>query len=197
MGAGQQALMATAVPGGGITDVTDDFNRTDSAVSLGTSTSGHLWTAQVGTWGINSNQGYCPTLSAGIGDATVDYGSIDCTLEVTFSTVARPMGVVLRWEDSSNYIRVRIRIIATVHRTEMHVINGGIQGANLISVDGVVWASGDVMKVVVSGQSLEVFRNGSSIGSITHTQVDDVTGTNHGIYTESTASRFDDFSITP
>lgn len=182
---------------GGIPNVTDDFNRTDSAVSLGTSTSGHLWTAQVGTGGISSNQAYFPVLSGGVAYATVPYGSVDCTLEVTFSTVARPMGVNLRWEDSSNFIRVRIRVIATIHRTEMHVINGGIQGANLISVDGVVWGNGDVMRVILSGQSLNVLRNGSSIGSITHTQVDDVTGTNHGIYTESTASRFDDFSITP
>jgi len=40
----------------------DAFTRADSVSTLGSS-----WNADVGTWGISSNQAYAPTLSGGVG----------------------------------------------------------------------------------------------------------------------------------
>lgn len=187
-----------AFASGGVSDVTDDFNRADSTTTLNTASDGiHTWNAQVGTWGINTNRGYCPTLSGGIGVASVNYGSRDATLEVAFATVARPLGVVMGLEDSDDYLRVQARIIATVHRTEVHILTAGVPGAALITVDGVVWADGDVMKVVLGpGDFVEVFRNGSSMGSSSASQLSGVTGVEHGLFSGNTSARFDDLSIT-
>jgi hypothetical protein len=166
---------------------------------MGTSTSGHLWTSDGGTWGIISNTAYCPTLSGGVGRTTVDYGNRDCTLQVTISTVARPFGVWLGYDgvDLLTQIQIRCFIIATIHRTQFSLLRNGETTIQLITVDGVVWGNGDVLKVVLSGNSLDILRNGSSIGSTTDSRIGGVTGTHHGLRAETTAVRFDDFSITP
>lgn len=184
---------------GGVSDVTDTFNRADDASSLGTASDGvHLWTAETGTWGITSNTGYCPTLSGGLGYATVDYGARDCTLQVTISTVNRPFGVILGWEGTAaDVIRIRCFIIATVHRIQIQLFRTGQTGLNFGTVDGTVWANDDVMKVVLSGSSVSVYRNNVLLTSATDARFNDITGTKHGLYTEITTVRFEDFSITP
>ena len=47
----------------------DNFNRADSTTTLGAN-----WTAAIGTWGIFSNEAYCPTPSSSIG--SVFYSAI-------------------------------------------------------------------------------------------------------------------------
>lgn len=185
--------------GGGVTNVTDNFNRADDASSMGTASDGvHVWTAHTGTWGISSNQAYCPTLSGGLGYATVDYGARDCTLQVTIPTVNRPFGVVLAWEGTAaDTIRIRCFIIATVHRIQIQLFETGQTSLNFGTVDGVVWANGDVMKVVLSGSTVSVYRNNVLVTSATDARFTHSSGTRHGLYTEITTVRFDDFSITP
>lgn len=183
----------------GPSNVTDDFNRADNASLLGTASDGvHAWTAETGTWGVQSNQGYCPTLSGGLGYATVDYGARDCTLQVTIPTVNRPFGVILGWEGTAaDVIRIRCFIIATVHRIQIQLFRTGQSNLNLGTVDGTVWANGDVMKVVVSGSTVSVYRNNVLVTSATDARFNDITGTKHGLYTEITTVRFDDLSIAP
>lgn len=180
---------------GGVSNVTDDFNRADSTTSLGTASDGvHAWTAQLGTWGINSNQGYCPTLSGGGGRATVNYGARDCTLQFTTKVAASNWGATLAYESATDNIRVRYETAFT--RIKLTLNRNGFASVDLINVPG-AWANNDVLKVVLTGNSATVFKNGSSIGTITDARLADATGTEHGLYTESTASRFEDLSITP
>lgn len=183
----------------GVTDVTDDFNRADSAVSLGTSTSGHAWTADLGTWGISSNTAYCPTLSGGTGRATVNYGARDCTLEVTISTVQRPFGLVMGYAgDPLTQIQVRCFIIIGIHRTQFILLRNGESSLNLLTVDGEVWADGDVLGAELAGSTFKLFRNGVQIGTtVNDSRINDIVGTNHGLRAEITTVRFDNFSITP
>jgi hypothetical protein len=47
-----------------MTNVTDSFNRTDSASSLGTADSGQSWSQVAGTNGISSNQAYVVAATA-------------------------------------------------------------------------------------------------------------------------------------
>ena len=184
---------------GGVSNVTDDFNRADNASSMGTASDGvHVWTAETGTWGISSNQGYCPTLSGGLGYATVDYGARNCTLQFTIATVGRPFGAILGWEGTAaDMIRIRCEIIATVHRLTIQLFRTGEVTLPLNTVDGIVWANGDVMKVVLSGQTVDVLRNGVSVANANDARVNDITGTEHGLYAASTAARFENFSIVP
>ena len=185
---------------GGVSDVTDNFNRADSTTTLGTASDGvHVWTPETGTWGISSNQGYCPTLSGGLGYATVDYGARNCTLQFMIATVGRPFGAILGWEGTAaDMIRIRCEIIATVHRLTIQLFRTGQTSLNFGTIDGIVWADGDVMKVVLSGQTVTVFRNGVSVTSANDSRFNDITGTKHGLYASTvTTARFEDFSITP
>ena len=107
------------------------------------------------------------------------------------------MGMALGYTDSNNYLRIRIRIIASVHRLEVHTVIGGVF-TQLTSVDGTVWADGDTMKVVLGpGNFVEVFRNGVSLTSSTNAGLSSITGTKQGLYTEVTTCRFNNLSITP
>lgn len=196
MGAGQQALLGTgAAGGGGVANVTDDFNRADNASSLGTASDGiHSWTAQTGTWGINSNQGYCPTLSAGAGVATVDYGARDCTVQVTIKTLGGNWGFYVAYEGAADLIWVRYE--GTFSRIKVTLLRTGFASFDLINVSG-AWSANDILKFNLTGNTVTLYKNGASIGSQTDARVADATGTLHGLYTSSTAVRFDDFSIVP
>jgi hypothetical protein len=154
----------------------------------------HSWTAQLGTWGISSNQAYCPTLSGGAGIATVEYGDRDCTAEVTISTKTNnAQGLALAFTDIGNYFRVYFHVIVGVNRTRVEAL-----GTSYFSVvDGIPWASGDVLKVVLSGNSFQVFRNGSLVMSGTDSRIGNNAGTKQGLYVSNIATRFDDFSIVP
>ena len=86
-----------------VTRASDTFTRADSTTTLGTAETGGAWTAHVGTWGISSNQAYCPT-SAGLNIATVDTGYSDGFVTVTVTGVsAAGQRLVFRLSDSSNY----------------------------------------------------------------------------------------------
>lgn len=158
----------------------------------------HEWVVEIGTGGIQSNQAYFPVLVGGVAYATIDYGVRDCKLQFTIATVGRPFGAILGWEGTAaDMIRIRCEIIATVHRLTIQLFRTGQTTLALNTVDGIVWANGDVMKVVLSGQTVDVLRNGVSVASANDSRVNDITGTEHGLYAASTAARFEDFSITP
>ena len=171
--------------------VTDTFDRADSASTLNTASDGtHVWTPYLGTWGISSNQGYCPTLSGGGGIATVDAGIRNCTVEVTLSGLTSNFSGVMVCYDGVNGIFVFRRTILSTNRTTVNA-----SGLNFMVVDGVVWANGDVMKVVTAGNVVTVYHNNSLVGSANASRLGAFLGTQHGLYTTSTAHRFNDFSI--
>jgi hypothetical protein len=89
----------------------DNFNRGDSANDLTTSSSGHAWTNNGGTWGVASNQAAPSTADAGDGDtiATMDAGLANGTFSITIAVVpeaAEYVGVVFRLTDQENNLRV-------------------------------------------------------------------------------------------
>ena len=85
--------------------VSDSFNRANNALSLGSADTGQPWSAVVGTWGISSNQAYCPT-NVGNSIAVVDAGVSNGMVQVTTAViVGGDIGLVARLTDGSNYIR--------------------------------------------------------------------------------------------
>lgn len=81
----------------------DTFTRADHDTSLGTSTSGHVWTQQSGVWGIASNRAKCFSTS-GRCIATIETGVTEgkllFSLENTYNGGA---GIVWRYLDVDNY----------------------------------------------------------------------------------------------
>ena len=83
----------------------DLFTRADSAVSLGTSTSGVAWTADGGTFGISTNRGYQPG-NTGFARAWVP-GVADGIVESDITIGAsKNVGLMVRRQDANNFIRV-------------------------------------------------------------------------------------------
>lgn len=79
---------------------TDNFNRADSATSLGS-----LWTARSGVWGIISNKAYL-TASATRAVATVEAYSSDHEVSAILSGNNNAQGLTVRYLDENNFYRL-------------------------------------------------------------------------------------------
>lgn len=182
-----------------MTNRTDNFNRTDSALTINSpSDGGSNWTIPTATalWGIASNQAYTPVNVAQ--DIVVLESSIaDVDVQVTTPVVENSLGLCARVTDDSNYLlfyfgtgggspdlaRIYDRISGTFH---------------LLATANITFANNDVMKFNLNGTALAGYQNGSSVVSTTSSAGQTVT--KHGMRSDqqvgSIAGRFEDFSIT-
>lgn len=182
-------------PGGApAAGVTDSFDRDDSALSLGTADSGHVWTAHLGTWGISSNKGYNPSATSSA-IATVDSGVVDCTVAVTLSghlSGAEP-GIYVRYVDADNWIRFVQGSDNNVYLQKRIAGVGGTVGSAAN-----VRAEGAVLSVVISGTSVSGRVDGveKAAGTVADAAVQD--STLHGVGTAGSDNlfRLEDFSVT-
>lgn len=193
MGALHQALLGfKSVAAGGGVAITDSFNRADDASSLGTADSGQVWTAH-GTGSILSNKGRFAALgsSPSAGLAWIDSGGSDGVLQVTFSTVNNFGLLVFRFSDVNNYLA--FEGTGTVGQRILKREAGAIGS---VVVFGSSAASGDVIKITLSGTSISVDKNGSLLGATT--SAFNQTATKHGLGAHGNLGhRWDDFSYTP
>lgn len=177
----------------------DNFNRADSAVSLGTSSSGHAWTALHGGWGISSNKAYIHT-SAGQCVAYCEASDADVSIEVRLNksdatNTLNRMGIAFRITDVDNYLYAYF-LTSTSMRLFKFVAGAGTQLGSAV----VTGTDGDLLNVTTSGDQIEVFQNGvSRIGPITESH--NQTATKHGLFWEIGGQligvcRWDDFAVT-
>lgn len=177
--------------GGSGLPASDNFNRADNSSSLGTSSSGHTWSALRGTWGINSNQGYMATNGNGQNYVVIDVGAANITVECTFPTATTGCGVSFRGTDESNifiWYKINSSLVNCYKR-----VSGSYTELFSLSESMV---DGDTLKVVCNGNSIELYRNGTL--KTTLTESFNNTAPKHGLYKEgsSTTARWDTFSIT-
>jgi hypothetical protein len=184
----------------------DNFNRADNASALGTpSDAGSDWTAIAGTWGVGSNVARKVNATDGQDIAVLDSGTANVEAQVTFSTLSADAGpgLVARLVDSSNYLLVQCRGGNSGSAyLELYKFVSGTPTS--LGTYNTIVSAGDVVKLRCDGDSLTVYRNGSSvIGPVTESAHN--TATKHGIqayWAGSGASsgtytaRHDDFSIT-
>lgn len=173
-----------------MTNRTDNFNRADNSASLGTpSDGGGAWTAGTGTWGVNSNQGYCSTSTA-LAVATLEASVSNVEVQGTASVINSDIGVVARFANTSNYLMADF-LGATSTRLFKNVA-----GSFTSLGSGSAGSNGDVIVLRCdSGNNLTVKVNG--VSRITATDSAGSTNTKHGIRTHNdTVARIDDFSIT-
>lgn len=202
MGAIHQALITLHEPpaAGGL-PVTDDFNRADDALTIGTATSGHAWSTHIGTMGISSNKVYAPSLGSGAGGftgsiATVETGASDCTIEIVQSTARTEItkcGLCFRYVDNNNFFIARY--LWQSLRIEIYKMSSG----SFAGIGDFPWSltdshDGQIMKIELSGSSIKMYIDGGSpkisVSDSTHQ-----TATKHGVFVNNLPTRQDDFSI--
>lgn len=197
MGSFQQVLL-TLTGATGFAPVFDDFTRADDASSLGRATSGQTWIPLGGTWGINSNKGYLSNVT-GLKPAYIDRGLADTTIQVTLTktdatNTLNRMGIAFRITDANNFL---FAYFLTLSQMRLGKIVAGV-GSTIVTVTGLTETSGDALKVVTSGNSIQVYQNTTLL--TTQTDSFNNTATKHGLYFEVGGSNFavcrwDDFSI--
>lgn len=172
-------------------NVSDSFNRADDATSLGTADSGQAWTAELGTWGISSNQAYLVT-SAGDAQNTawVETSETDGTAQVTIAVVGGSnVGIVFRLVDGNNYY------IAIHDGGVLYFYRRLAGGFTLLGNLSYTLVAGDVFSVVMAGSDFDF-----KVNAVSKITVNDSnhTGTKCGIRHGGAASaaRFDDFTFT-
>lgn len=158
--------------------VSDSFNRADNSTNLGNTDSmygGSLgskpWTfsGQNGNYGIINNTFYASAVATvGHNAMLVDVGISDYWIQVTYAVVgAGESGkIVLRASNSENML-----LLANDTTDNSLILYEYAGGAD--SSDGTRWykvgsralQSGDVVKAHISGTSVQVFLNGTSLGT--------------------------------
>jgi hypothetical protein len=191
-------LRRTRAAAGGGPLRADTFDRADSSGGLGTpSDGGSVWVQDTSgggvTFGISSNKAYDPFDNNGHLVASLEASAADVSVQVTLAAFAGQMGLSARVSDANNFLNVRA-LAGTGYSLFKRVAGSSTQ---LGSTWAGTPADGDVVKLVMSGSSLEVFVNG--VSRITATDSFNSTATKHGLWAFAanfTAARWDDFSIT-
>lgn len=164
----------------------DSFNRasigsTDGAGIDGvTGGSGLAWVNQIGTWGITSNRARAATVVSNVAIATVNTGQVNGIVCARLATVSAA-GVVLRYVDSSNYVR------AYVVSPNVLVVQT-VAGVNttLLSKAATYVADAEIV-VTLDGLRLGLEYNGTYYGSVTLNAAF-ASSTLHGMYVNAAGS---------
>lgn len=148
------------------------------------------WTVIHGIWDLSGDPIFVTSASDGYAIVARDESSPDGTPSITVSTTggSSGAGVCFRISDDLNFW---FYVIAGSSSFLYKVVAGTYTQVG-------TWpgaAAGDVLSVVLSGNSITAKRNGSTVGSTTDSFNN--TATMHGVYSESTAARFTAFSYAP
>lgn len=168
--------------------VTDSFNRADGAI--GVADSGQTW-QQAGTSALITGNKCRSTAGT---QAYIDCGQSDVTIQLTMANrdpVNGSTRIIARFLDTNNYLYWGEN--ATTSTYQIVRKQGGLFTTLLDS--GITPANGDVLKLVLSGSTLQGYRNGSLIATATSTFQQ--TRTEHGFGSPEDFSTADDFSVFP
>lgn len=172
----------------------DGFNRADGALGStdgmghaeGSGGSGLAWADSVGTWAVASNAAVCPTLSGGVGIATVNLGTANVHVIAAVTRSAGNAGIVLRYVDSANYVyayhdgtnAAMVKVVAGTPTTLVTAAAAYSDSANLVAM--------------CDGTEFRLWYNNAHIGTGTDPALPG--GTRIGLYTTDTGNTFDDFN---
>jgi lysophospholipase L1-like esterase len=149
----------------------DTVQRADSTTSPGNASSGQAYTVSAGTVGVIGNRLYTPANSNS--RATVNAGISDGEFGVTFSTLdaaASTNGLVFRYQDASNYLVFRV----SANYWTLDKIKAGAL-TNLASLGGASGSSAK-LRVVASGSSIECYKGGTLLFTVTESDFQTATG---------------------
>lgn len=174
-------------------NLSDSFNRADNTSSLGTADSGQTWTAQLGTWGISSNQAYVSAAN-GQNSAVLDASSATGTAAVAIgagtTATTWDMGVVGRATDVNNYYLAQFSQSGVILYKQ---VSGGFTSIGTASV---TIAVGDTVSLTCSGSTITILVNGVSKVSVTDTTFSSPTKWGLRWWTSDNTFRYDNFAFT-
>lgn len=167
--------------------ITDTFVRANNTATMGRTSSGHLWTALSGAWGITSNAGYLVVAGA-------DHRSLATTTVIADGrismTVNAPTGARLafRFTDKDNGYYVEAQ-------ANQYVLERVVAGViTTIGTYSVTPKSGDQVMASLANASISIFVNGAI--AINVSQSFNQTATLHGIgATDTSIAQWSAFSI--
>lgn len=189
---GASGLLGILWPGVNALLSADTFTTTWGTTNGAGSLDPLTWTTNNGTWTVASGQAKLSTLSLAPARAYLALGTGDVDLSLTVATRdAGTLGsaILFRYLDASNYWMWE----CTAYNSNMGcVLTRKKAGTNVNIGSFHASADGDVMRVVAYGPWIAALRN----GVIQELVFDgfNMTQANHGMSTNSTSSRFDDFS---
>lgn len=169
-----------------VSGVTDSFNRANSTTTMGVADTGQTWVPNSGTWGIDLNRARLVSATAQA-STVVDSGLADGTVESLLVVhAANGCGLCFRSTNDANYLTLD-NATGAVYRRQAGAFT-------LIGNANIGYTSGDVMAVVLSGSSIVLKKNGTSILSVT--DAFNATATRHGYRADNKPEvRWDNFSV--
>lgn len=199
VGTGPVSATLTASTSAPTPTVADDFNRADGA--LGTTSVGAKPWANTGSsvMSIVGNQ-VKVTSGAGIGASLVPVDSPNGTFKATLKAVSGSAatmisGLAFRATNDASCLMVALRSSSTVAEYTLSSRSAGT--TTTVFATGIVPAAGDVVEVVLDGDSIVVKINGTAQPAQTVTAFNTVAKGGFYHHGNDTTTAWDDFSYTP
>ena len=167
--------------------VGDNFNRADSASSLGTATSGQAWVNWGGTAGISAGQAYLP--SAANTKMVIDTGLSDLKASIEIPVIDNQFWLIFRGQDTNNYWRFGQNSGYYLQK----VVAGSVVTPTLTLNIGGGSRPSDRLGVICSGSSIVCTVNG--LPQIECTDTTFQTNTFVGFQISTTVPRLDNFMV--
>ena len=175
--------------------VFDSFRRADSASSLGTADNGSKWVTASGTWGIRQNAAYVAAPAKARDLALVDMGGKDGFVQVTASAVKPGAGLLLRYQNLSNYLAL-VAVPRYGTWNLQRVVDGKEDVIGNMGIAAI--RDGTVISVRLDGPTAEVSIDNVRLKSFTVPDVRGATGAGLiAIGDQAGAARWRDFVATP
>ena len=166
MRASRHLLLRDDSPAPPTTLLRDTFARANSAVALGTCDTGQVWSALTGTWGVDTNMGYRPGITATDCVASIDVGASWLSYEVVVFANPEFPGVAFDITDSNNFYAVLVN--NSLRRLELYKRVSGTYTSIGVSASTIFTAFADLtIKVVRSGSSKAIQLAGTPVISLT------------------------------
>lgn len=182
------AWNGTTVSAGPAVILQDSFTRANNASSLGSATIGGAWSVSGGTWGITANQAYNPGAPPNT-VAFLNASDADVTAQVKIAVGVSFTSLVFRYSDINNYWHF-IRITGAGYYLQKIEAGGA---SNLFGPVGSE-ADGDVLKVVLSGNSIKCYVNNVQVGG-DQTSSFNASATRYGFDSDHASTTIDDFIV--
>lgn len=144
------------------------------------------WTVPLGTFAISTNDAASTVLSGGVAYAYLPCTCPDVYVEVPLIRTAGSAGILLRYTDANNYIKV-------IHNGTQVIVTEVVGGTpNVLQTTTSTYASNGILHVALRGNKLRVYYNTGGVGGEVTTAL--TTGNNFGLYSETTTALFHTFT---
>jgi len=180
----------------------DTVSRADSALTLGNSEIGGAWTVgnladtSLPAWGVSGGQAYIVTVSGTDTHAWAESYGADCAIEADVAIASEASsgstGFVFRRASTGNYWIARLNNAANT--ISLLLASGGVR--SFPASTALTLADGQIvrLRVNLAGPVIRVYADG--VLKITHSDSTHQTATKHGLYSFTTADRFNNFTVT-